>query len=102
MYIGVCVCVCVYIYIYTRAYVFVYMSIYLYVCNIYVCVCVCVYIYIRKIDNLSYVSVRSGQFIGMAVCGIFFCFSSTFWFEIFLSKQPEHKFYTIFLISQIT
>ena len=24
------------------------------------------------------------------------------WFEIFLEKQTEHKFYTIFLISQMT
>ena len=24
------------------------------------------------------------------------------WFEIFLDKQMEHKFYTIFLISQMT
>ena len=29
-------------------------------------------------------------------------FSSSLWFEIFLDKQTEHKFYTIFLISQMT
>ena len=32
---------------------------------------------------------------------LFFSFSSSFWFEIFLDKQTEHKLYTIFLKSQI-
>ena len=33
---------------------------------------------------------------------LFFFFSSSLWFEIFLDKQTEHKFYTIFQISQMT
>ena len=31
-----------------------------------------------------------------------FSFSFSFWFEISINKQMEHKFYTIFLISQMT
>ena len=33
---------------------------------------------------------------------LIFFFPSFYWFEIFLDKQTEHKFDTIFLISQMT
>ena len=37
------------------------------------------------------------------LCFLFlFAFFCSFWSEIFLDKQTEHKFYTIFLISQMT